>query len=312
LGKQINTTGTELSPFLAADGKTLYFSSNGHPGYGRSDVFMSRRLDDSWTQWSTPINLGEPINSSGTDAYYSVPAAGDYAYFVSNEEGLGKNDIFKIVLPTLVKPEPVILVYGKVLNSKTKAPLSTGITYRDFKDDIEIGIARSNPASGYYEIVLPISRVYSFFAEKQGFYSVQDRLDLMEVKEYEEVERDLYLTPIETGQTVKMNNVLFYKSKAQLISTSYPELDKLAKMMDENSGITIELEGHTDNVGDRFKNIKLSQDRVGAVRNYLISKGVSEERITGKGYGGSKPIADNSAEITRRLNRRVAFKITGY
>ena len=134
----------------------------------------------------------------------------------------------------------------------------------------------------------------------------------MEVKEYEEVERDLYLTPIETGQTVKMNNVLFYRSKAQLISTSYPELDRLAKMMDENPGITIELEGHTDNVGDRFKNIKLSQDRVGAVRNYLISKGVSEERITGKGYGGSKPIADNSAEITRRLNRRVAFKITGY
>ena len=312
LGKQINTAGTELSPFLAADGKTLYFSSNGHPGYGRNDIFMSRRLDDSWTQWSKPINLGEPINSPGTDAYYSVPAAGDFAYFVSNEEGLGKNDIFKIVLPTPVKPEPVVLVYGKVLNSKTNAPLSTGITYHDFNDDIEIGIARSNPESGYYEIVLPVSRVYSFFAEKQGFYSVQDRLDLMGVKEYEEVERDLYLTPIETGQTAKMNNVLFYRSKAQLIPTSYPELDKLAKMMDENPGITIELEGHTDNVGDRFKNVKLSQDRVGEVRNYLISKGVSEDRITGKGYGGSKPIADNSAEITRRLNRRVAFKITGY
>jgi outer membrane protein OmpA-like peptidoglycan-associated protein len=312
LGKQINTAGTELSPFLAADGKTLYFSSNGHPGYGRNDIFMSRRLDESWTNWSQPSNLGEPINSSGTDAYYSVPAAGDYAYFVSNEEGLGKNDIFKIVLPTPVKPEPVVLVFGKVLNSKTSAPLSTGITYHNFNDDIEIGIARSNPESGYYEIVLPVSRVYSFFAEKQGFYSVQDRLDLTNVEEYVEVERDLYLTPIEKGQMVKMNNVLFYRSKAQLISTSYPELDKLAYMMMQNPTIAIQLEGHTDNVGDRFKNIRLSQDRVGAVRNYLIDKGVPEQRITGTGFGGSKPIADNSTEITRRLNRRVEFKIIDY
>jgi len=312
LGKQINTAGTELSPFLAADGKTLYFSSNGHPGYGRNDIFMSRRLDDSWTNWSMPTNLGEPINSSGTDAYYSIPAAGDHAYFVSNEAGLGKNDIFKIVLPTPVKPEPVVLVFGKVLNSKTNAPLSTGITYHDFTEDIEMGIARSNPESGYYEIVLPVSRVYSFFAVKQGFYSVQDRLDLTDIEEYEEVERDLYLTPIEKGQTVKMNNVLFYRSKAQLMLTSYPELDKLTQMMTDNPTIAIQLEGHTDNVGDRFKNIRLSQDRVSAVRNYLIKKGVSEERVTGTGYGGSKPIADNSTEVTRRLNRRVEFKITGF
>jgi outer membrane protein OmpA-like peptidoglycan-associated protein len=122
----------------------------------------------------------------------------------------------------------------------------------------------------------------------------------------------LYLTPIEKGQTVKMNNVLFYRSKVQLIPTSYPELDKLAQMMTDNPTIAIQLEGHTDNVGDRFKNIRLSQDRVADVRNYLIKKGISEERISGTGYGGSKPIADNSTEVTRRLNRRVEFKITGF
>ncbi len=204
------------------------------------------------------------------------------------------------------------MVFGKVLNSKTNAPLSTGITYHDFDDNIEIGIARSNHQSGYYEIVLPVSRIYSFFAEKRGFYSVQDRLDLTGIEEYGEVERDLYLTPIERGQTVKMNNVLFYRSKAQLTATSYPELDKLVQMMSENPTIAIQLEGHTDNVGDRFKNIRLSQDRVGVVRNYLINKGISQERITGTGYGGSKPIADNSTEVTRRLNRRVEFRITGY
>lgn len=309
LGNTINTPGTELSPFLASDGKTLYFSSNGHPGYGRNDVFMSRRLDDSWTNWSPPSNLGAPINSPGTDAYYSVPASGDFAYYVSNHEGLGRNDIFKISLPTPVKPDPVILVHGKVLNSKTNAPISTGITYHDFETDREMGLAQSDPENGYYEIVLPIRQVYSFFAEKPGFYSVQDRLDLREVKAYAEIERNLYLTPIERGQTVKMNNVLFYQSKAQLISTSYPELDKLARIMQENPTILIQLEGHTDNVGDRFKNQKLSEDRVEAVKKYLVDKGVSGERITGVGYGGSRPVADNNQELTRRLNRRVEFKI---
>jgi outer membrane protein OmpA-like peptidoglycan-associated protein len=309
LGNVINSQGTELSPFLAADGKTLYFSSNGHPGYGRNDIFMSRRLDDSWTSWSKPSNLGPPINSSGTDAYYSVPAAGDYAYYVSNDEGLGRNDIFKIALPTPVKPEPVVLVFGKVLNSKTNEPISTGITYHDFSSDQEVGVAQSDPRIGYYEIVLPISKVYSFFAEKRGFYSVQDRLDLSNIRDYQEIERNLYLTPIEAGQTVKMNNVLFYQSKAQLIPTSYPELDKLAQMMKENPVVKIQLEGHTDNVGDRFKNQKLSEERVDAVKQYLVNRGVEQERIKGIGYGGSKPVADNSRELTRRLNRRVEFKI---
>ena len=312
LGNVINSPGTELSPFLAADGKTLYFSSNGHPGYGRNDIFMSRRLDDSWTNWSKPSNLGPPINSSGTDAYYSVPAAGDYAYYVSNDEGMGRNDIFKIALPTPVKPEPVVLVFGKVLNSKTNEPISTGITYHDFSSDQEVGVAQSDPRIGYYEIVLPISKVYSFFAEKRGFYSVQDRLDLSNIRDYQEIERNLYLTPIEAGQTVKMNNVLFYQSKAQLIPTSYPELDKLAQMMKENPMVKIQLEGHTDNVGDRFKNQKLSEDRVDAVKQYLVNRGVEQERITGIGYGGSKPVADNSRELTRRLNRRVEFKILEY
>ena len=312
LGSTINTPGTELSPFLAADGKTLYFSSNGHPGYGRNDIFMSRRLDESWSHWSKPYNLGEPVNSSGTDAYYSVPAAGDFAYYVSNEGGMGRNDIFRIALPTEVKPEPVVLVFGKVLNSKTLEPISTGITYHEFQGDQEVGIASSNPNDGHYEIVLPINQVYSFFAEKPGFYSVHDRLDLTSTDGYSEIERDLYLTPIEPGQQVTMNNVLFYQSKAQLIPTSYPELDKLAAMMQENPTITIQLEGHTDNVGDRFKNLRLSQDRVASVRDYLIQKGVDGNRIMGKGYGGSKPIADNSQETTRRLNRRVEFVILGY
>ncbi len=309
MGSVINTSGTELSPFLASDGVTLYFSSNGHPGYGKNDIFMTRRLDDSWTRWSKPQNLGEPINGPGINSYYSVPASGEYAYFISSEKSLGLTDVFRVKLPSKVKPNPVVLVRGRVLNSKTKEPIGTEITYRDFETDVEVGVANSDPKTGKYEIVLPLDKVYSFFAEKDGYYSVRDRLDLTDVGDYEEIERDLYLTPIEIGQTAQLHNVLFVRGKPVLINTSYPELNKLAKTLIDNAGIEIELLGHTDNVGDPELNQKLSEDRVEAVRRYLINRGVEPNRIKGIGFGGSKPIADNSKEETRRLNRRVEFKI---
>lgn len=310
MGSVINTPGTELSPFLASDGVTLYFSSNGHPGYGKNDVFMTKRLDDTWKNWSTPKNIGEPINGPAIDSYYSVPASGEYAYYVSSEKSLGLTDVFRVKLPSKAKPNPVVLVRGRVLNSKTKEPIGTTITYRDFETDKEVGEANSDPKTGKYEIVLPLDKAYSFFAEKDGFYSVQDRLDLTNVGDYEEIERDLYLTPIEVGQTAQLHNVLFMRGKPTLLQSSYPELNRLAKTLIDNSGIEIELLGHTDNVGDPDLNLKLSDDRVQAVRRYLINRGVEPNRIVGKGYGGSMPIADNSVEETRRLNRRVEFKIT--
>jgi outer membrane protein OmpA-like peptidoglycan-associated protein len=309
LGPVINTPGTELSPFLATDGVSLYFSSTGHPGYGKNDIFVSRRLDDTWTNWSVPQNIGMPVNSKGMDAYYSIPASGEFAYFISQEKSLGKNDIFRIKLPSQVKPNPIVLIHGKVLNSKTKAPIATGITYRDMSNDKEVGTARSSPTDGSYKIALPYNRVYSFFAEKEGFYSVRDTISVPNIKEYMEIERNIYLTPLEIGQDVPLNNVFFVRGEPTLISTSYPELNKLAKILLENPTLEIELSGHTDNVGDAGKNQILSEQRVEVVKKYLVSKGATEERITGKGYGGSKPIADNSVEATRKLNRRVEFKI---
>lgn len=309
LGSAINTPGTELSPFLAADGITLYFSSTGHPGYGKNDIFISRRLDDSWTNWSVPQNMGMPLNSKGIDAYYTIPASGAYAYFVSETKSAGSSDIFRIVLPSAVKPRPVVLIYGKVLNSKTLKPITTGITYRDLSTDSEAGTASSNPGDGSYKITLPYNRAYSFFAEKEGFYSVRDSIDVPDIKEYTEIERNIYLSPLEVGEAIPLRNVFFVRSEATLLSTSYPELNKLAKLLTDNPGIEIELSGHTDNVGSAEKNVVLSEQRVEKVKNYLSSKGVGEERISGKGYGGSRSIADNVKEETRKLNRRVEFKI---
>lgn len=310
MGVTINSPGIELSPFLASDGVTLYFSSNGHPGYGQNDVFMSKRLDDTWLNWSTPKNMGEPINGLGKDSYYSVPASGEYAYFVSTDKTLKTTDIFRVKLPEKVKPQPVVIIRGRVLNEKTKEPIGTRITYRDLESNDEAGVAHSDPETGEYEIVLPLEKAYSFFAEKEGFYSVRDNIDLNGVKNYEVIERDLYLAPIEEGESILLKNVLFKQGTPFLLASSYPELDKLAEMMKENATMEIELFGHTDNVGNEDELIKLSEDRVTAVRNYLVQrKGIHPPRISGKGYGGSQPRFDNTYAQTRKLNRRVEFKI---
>jgi outer membrane protein OmpA-like peptidoglycan-associated protein len=310
LGQVINSGGREFSPFLASDGRTLYFSSTGHPGFGKNDIFISRRLDESWTNWSKPLNLGMPINSSGRDAYYSVPANGEFAYFVSSKDSYGMNDIYRIALPKEAAPEPVVLVYGNVYNSKDKSPLGAKITYRDIDSKETVGVAQSDPVDGAYKIVLPLKKFYSFFAEKTGFYSVRDNIDLKSVKkQYQEIRRDLYLTPIEFGQTILLNNVFFVRSKAELLDGSYAELDRLVTMLEENSDVAIELSGHTDNVGDPRLNLKLSEERAGRVKAYLVDRGIDSTRIISVGHGGSKPVASNRYENTRRLNRRVEFKI---
>ena len=171
-------------------------------------------------------------------------------------------------------------------------------------------LVHSDPKTGEYEIVLPLEQAYSFFVEKDGYYSVRDNIDLNGVESYEVIERDLYLAPIETGEAILLQNVLFKQGTPFLLATSYPELDKLADMMKENPTMEIELLGHTDNVGNEDELVKLSEDRVTAVRNYLVQrKGIHPPRISGKGYGGSEPMYDNTYEQTRKLNRRVEFRI---
>ncbi|MDF2456515.1 MAG: yiaD [Cytophagaceae bacterium] len=311
LGATINTFGKEETPFLAADGKTLYFSSNGHPGYGSSDIFMSRRTNDSWTSWTKPVNLGSQINTKEWDAYYTIPASGEYAYLASGENSLGEADIFRIKVAESAKPEPVVIIHGKVLDKITKQPLGATIDYHELSTGKDAGSARSNPADGTYKIVLPYGKAYGFLAEKTDFLSESDNIDLTTVKEYIEIERDLYLSPIEIGKSITLKNVFFVRSKSELLPDSFAELDRLIKILKDNPELKIEISGHTDNVGDPALNTKLSEERVLAIKNYLISKSISAKRLSGKGYGGSKPVASNATEETRKLNRRVEFVIIG-
>ncbi len=310
LGSVINDKATgEHSPYLASDGKTLYYSSNRDGGEGSYDIWFTKRLDDTWTNWSEPKNLGSDVNTDGWDAYYSIDASGKYAYMVSGKNSIGREDIIRIKLKEDVQPDPVVLVRGKVLNAKTKEPLDAKIAYNGLVDGKNYGIASTNPANGEYKIVLPYGKNYDFSANASGYIGISDNLDLTGVGEYREIERDLYLVPIEVGSTVRLNNIFFETGKAELKAESYFELDRVVKVLTDNPNMTIEISGHTDNVGDKGFNKTLSQKRADAVVAYLLSKGVDKSRLVSKGYGMEKPVSDNDSEEGRAQNRRVEFTI---
>ena len=309
LGKTINTPGADFAPFLAADGKTLYFASEGHAGLGGSDIFYSRRLDETWTNWSQPVNLGPKVNSKTWDAYYSVSAKGDYAYFVSKNESNGSKDLYRIRLPEKIKPDAVVLVKGKVLNASTNQPLSASVVFKPTYTSIEHGLARSDPQNGSYKIVLPKGESYDYQARVEGYLSLSKSIDLTNANTYNELEEDLYLVPLTAGQKIPLHNIFFVRSQAELLSQSHYELDKLVSILKEYPSLKIELGGHTDNLGQSSLNFDLSLRRVDTVKEYLVSKGIAPERLHTKGYGDTQPIARNDRELSRRLNRRVEFTI---
>jgi len=316
MGKVINTPKVEFAPFLASDNKTLYFASNGHRGFGESDIFYTRRQDDTWTKWSVPENIGKSINSFGWDGYYTISAKGDYAYFISTAGALNKvdfnptdEDIFRISLDKEAKPDPVVLVKGKVINSKTRQPIEADIFYESIPSASESGIATSDPVNGDYKIVLPVGRKYGFRAEAEGYIAVSQNEDFTIVDEYKEIERVLELTPLEVGEVVQLNNIFFAQSKADILPESEPELERLLSLLKENASLEIELGGHTDNRGSSSANLDLSQERALSIVKYLINHGIDKKRLEYKGYGGTKPIASNASEASRRKNRRVEIKV---
>lgn len=301
MGNVLNSEGEEANPFLAADGKTLYFSSKGHPGYGGYDLFVSKRLDDTWRNWSKPKNLGNIINSVNTELSIFLSAKGDKAYVAK------ERDIWEI--DNTVKQDPVALIKGNVYDNKTKKILYTSIVYNDLKSNKELGKAISDPSTGSYSIVLPFGQRYSFMAEKEGYYAVTENVDLSNLNEYKEITVNLYLNPIEKGQTIRLNNIFFDSGKYDLLSESNAELEKLLKVLNDNKQLTIEIAGHTDAVGADNNNMVLSSNRANAVMNYLLSKGISKDRLTAKGYGETKFIATNDTEEGKQQNRRVEFYI---
>jgi OmpA-OmpF porin, OOP family len=348
LGSTINTQFQELSPSLSEDGKTLFFSSNGLKGRGSFDVFSATRLDDSWVNWSTPKNLGPEINSPGRELYYRPTSGAAAATFTStiNSDGYGDIRFYRSPEPPVVTvktvdpptdsvvsdpivriskpqvdtvfdnvevprekiivtpPENTIKVYGKVTNAKTGESIPATVA---FVGPVKPELVAQSAVAGY-TIAIPSTREYTVSIEAKGYVSTMEKLNV-NTYEMKELEMNFSLQPVALGTTVNLKNVLFAQTKADILSESFPELDLVVHFLQNNPNVKIELSGHTDNRGVHSDNVKLSLQRVNKVKEYLVSKGIESKRITGKGYGGTKPIASNDTEESRKMNRRVEFTI---
>lgn len=313
LGDVVNTAGEESAPFLASDDKTLYFSSNGFSGYGGSDIFVSRRLDDTWTNWSDPENLGPELNSPLEDLFFNIPASSEFAYY-SRGVSETNTDIFRIKLPIVKSPEPFVTVKGKIIDKATNKPLGAKIVYERLPDGKGLGISQSNPETGEYEIRLPAGQMYGLRAESSGSLSESQNLDLRDIKFDQTIERNFDLDPIgvakvEENATILLNNLFFDLEKATLRPESYPELNRIVNLMNERPGMQIEIAGHTDATGSDEYNLNLSKQRANSVASYLVGKGVDKSRMSVEYFGEKKPMVSNDTREGRKKNRRVEFKI---
>lgn len=314
LGKVINTAAEESSPFLSIDDKTLFFSSKGFSGFGGSDIYVSKRLDDSWTNWSTPENMGNTINSPLEDLFFNIPANSDYAYY---SRGVSENntDIFNVKLPIIQSPEDWVTVAGKLVDARTDTPIGAKIIYERLPDGKDMGIWQSDPKTGEFEIKLPIGFLYSIRAESKDFISESQTLDLRNAgKDKKQIVfrlRPIEVVHIEENAMFTMNSVFFDFDKAVLKQESFPELERVVQMLKDKPTMSIEIAGHTDNRGTIAYNHNLSERRAKAVKKFLTSKGIDAGRVTTIGYGETKPIVSNDDEKDgREINRRVEFKIT--
>jgi outer membrane protein OmpA-like peptidoglycan-associated protein len=312
LGDVINTSKEETTPFLAADGRTLFFSSSGHPGYGKLDVFMSRRLDETWMSWSKPINLGPDINNGANQIFYAVASDGSVAYF-SQPGPDGSSDIWSIELPEAVVPLPTVAITGTVFDNATRKPVAALVAYERLSDGKPLGKGVTDPTTGAFTLIVAAGEVdgdvFSIRAESDGYFPISDTVQTSGLVQGGEVRRNLFLEPAKSGRTIRLNNVFFDVGKWDVLPESFPDLDRFVSMMESLPGLAVMIAGHTDDVGDDAANLNLSLQRAKAVREYALQQGIDASRISAEGFGESRPIVPNTSPENRQLNRRVEFTI---
>ncbi|MDR0667358.1 MAG: OmpA family protein [Prevotellaceae bacterium] len=333
----INTPDDEEAVFAHPDGKTLYFSSKGHPGMGGYDIYKTKFENG---QWTTPENLGYPINTAGNDVFFSISASGRHGYYSSERKnGIGKQDIYMITFLGEEKPminnsednllawrtnpiaEKVIekaivintssmtLLKGRVLDKATLEPLEAVIVLTDVEKNEELALFKSNKTTGRYMVSLPSGKNYSItvMVEKYLFHS--ENFNVPEMSDYQEIEQEIRLEKLEVGSKIVLRNIFFDFAKATLRPESKSELNRLVQLMNETPSLVIEISGHTDNIGSAQSNKTLSERRAQAVVDYLKKEGIDASRLSYKGYGMDQPIAPNDTDDNRQLNRRTEFKV---
>lgn len=348
LPENINSPYDEDGIFLHPDNKTLYFSSKGHNSMGGYDIFKSiRRSDGTWTD---PENIGYPLNTPDDDVFFVVTASGRYAYMTSfRDGGLGGRDLYKVTFlgdvktPLLnsenillassdvpvrakviepkveVKKSQVAILKGKVRDQETKDPVEADIELVDNQENIVVAEFKSDSKTGKYLVSLPSGKNYGIAVKAEGYLFHSENFDVSESSDYKEVEKVVDLKRMDIGQVIVLRNIFFDLNKASLRDESKSELDRLIKLLNENSSMRIEISGHTDTRGAASYNKKLSEDRAKSVVDYLIENDIDSDRLEYKGYGLEQPIISDeelkqlrgkkAVEEAHQENRRTEFKV---
>lgn len=308
LGAPVNTPGDEKTPFIHFDDHSLYFASDGHVGMGGLDLFMSKLQDDG--TWSEPVNVGYPINTEGDESNMIVSADGRTAIYSSDQlGGYGKEDLYMFELPEAVRPQATTYIKGIVYDKKSKQRLSADFIIVDLTTKSEVVSASSDPVDGSFLLTMPGLHQYALSVTKEGYLFYSRNFEMTAASLDDPFLLEIPLEPIEVGSSITLRNVFFESAKWDLKEESTVELDKLVMLMKENPRMKVLLEGHTDDVGSDAANQKLSENRAKAVYDYLLKNGVDAVRLQYKGYGESKPIADNTTEDGRAQNRRTVFTV---
>ena len=336
LGAKVNTPYQEAAVFAHPDGKTFCFTSKGHNTMGGYDIFTTVFENG---EWSEPVNLGYPINTTGDDIFLSIDASGQHAYYASTKNSFNKSDIFMITFLGPEKPlsdgiENRLLAFrdggirdnsaeaavvlntmqltilkGTILDEFTNEPIYATIELTDNKTNQSIATFESNKVTGKYLVSLPSGKDYGIAVKAEDCLFFSGHVNIEKSEGYQEIVKDVYLKRIAVGSKVVLNNVFFASGKAVLKKESKTELDNLLKLMNEAPSLKLEISGHTDNTGSDAVNEKLSKARAKAVVDYLVSKGISADRLTYKGYGSNEAVADNKTKEGRQKNRRTEFKV---
>ncbi|HNR16863.1 MAG TPA: OmpA family protein [Chitinophagaceae bacterium] len=307
MGPGINTTADEQCPFIHADNQTLYFTSGYWPGYGDEDLFYVRRQPDG--SWSKPVNLGYPINTIDREGTLFINSDGKTAYYASDRsDSKGGLDIYSFELRENVRPNKTLWVKGKVFDKKTNKNLPSAVELIDLSSKQPVTKVETN-SEGEYLITLPVGKDYAFNINRKGYLFYSDNFLLKDKTPDSIYEKNIGLQPLEANASMILKNIFFDINKFELNPASQAELDILVQLLTENPSVKIEIGGHTDNVGKPSDNLILSNNRAKAVVNYLVSKNIPAQRLLAKGYGETKPIADNKTEEGKAQNRRTEMKV---
>ncbi len=306
LDTNINTEGNEMSPFIHFDKKTLYFTSDFFPGMGKFDIFCSKK--DTIGNWSKPINLGFPINTEADEYRLVIDPLGEKAFFSSEREYKNQHDIYYFELPEHLKPTPTIYLRSQIFRTIDYLPINADIiSVINLKTSDTLYFMQNTqkftacmPETGEYALNI-LKKDYLFYSENFIVDKITDSIKFYDF--------NIYLNPIIINENVKLKNTFFDTDSYTINPKSYVELNKLAEFLILNPTVEIEIAGHTDNIGTYEYNIELSKKRALAIRDFLISKNISPDRMSAVGYGYTKPLADNQTEEGRKLNRRTEIVI---